>query len=197
MKNKIIDQLISVGAVKFGEFTLKSGIISPIYIDLRIIVSFPDLLRNIAGVLVESTKELDYQIIAGVPYTGIPIATAVSLLNNMPMIYNRKEKKTYGTGKQIEGLWKRGDKILVIDDLITNGESKLEVFDLFQQSGLVVHDAVVLIDREQGGQQRLEQEGYELHSLISVFEIIDRLRSLNQIDEKRYNELNEFINQTR
>lgn len=197
MKNKIIDQLITVGAVKFGEFTLKSGMISPIYIDLRIIVSFPGLLRNIAGVLVESTKELDYQIIAGVPYTGIPIATAVSLLNNMPMIYNRKEKKTYGTGKQIEGLWKPGDKILVIDDLITNGESKLEVFDLFQQSGLIVHDAVVLIDREQGGQQRLEQEGYELHSLISVFEIIDRLRSLNQIDEKRYNELNEFINQTR
>ena len=190
MKNKIIDQLILIGAVKFGEFTLKSGIVSPIYIDLRIIISFPDLLKNIASILVESTKELDYGIIAGVPYTGIPIATAVSLLTNMPMIYNRKEKKAYGTGKQIEGLWKPGDRILVIDDLVTNGESKLEVFDLFQQSGLIVHDAVVLIDREQGGRQRLLKEGFELHSLISVFEIIDRLWSLKQINEKRYNELN-------
>ena len=197
MKNKIIDQLIAVGAVKFGEFTLKSGITSPIYIDLRIVISFPDLLRNIARLLVESTHGLDYQKIAGVPYTGIPIATAVSLLSNMPMIYNRKEKKSYGTGKQIEGLWEPGDRVLVIDDLITNGESKLEVFDLFQQAGLVVHDAVVLINREQGGPQRLKQEGYELHSLISVFEIFDRLRSLKQIDEKRYNELNEFIKQTR
>jgi len=195
MKNKIIDQLIDIGAVKFGEFILKSGMKSPIYIDLRMIISFPDLLGNIALVLIEAVKNLNYEKIAGIPYTGIPIATAVSLAKNIPMIYNRKEKKSYGTAKQIEGIWESGDRVLVIDDLITNGESKMETFALFQEAGLVVHDAVVLIDREQGGRQRLRQNGYELHSLISVFEIIDRLRSLKHIDEKRYNELYEFINQ--
>lgn len=196
MKNQIIDRLIDIGAVKFGEFTLKSGIISPIYIDLRIIVSVPDLLKNIASVLIEMTKSLNFQKIAGIPYTGIPIATAVSLAEGIPMIYNRKEKKAYGTAKQIEGLWKPGERVLIIDDLITNGDSKLETFSLFKKAGLIVHDAVVLIDREQGGSQRLRQEGFQLHSLISVFEILDRLRSLKQIDEKRYNEFYEFLKGT-
>ncbi|MGK0290970.1 MAG: uridine monophosphate synthetase [bacterium] len=195
MKNKIIDALISIQAIKFGEFTLKSGIQSPIYIDLRIIISAPELLRDIAKAMIQMSKELNYERIAGIPYTALPIATAYSLESNVPMIYCRKEVKKYGTGKQIEGIWEAGQQVLVIDDLITNGESKMETFEPFEQAGLKVKDVVVLIDREQGGKERLEKQGYNLYSLISVYEILDRMKELNKISEEKYQELKKFIDE--
>ncbi|MCP4753476.1 MAG: orotate phosphoribosyltransferase [Proteobacteria bacterium] len=193
MKIRIIDSLISIGAVKLGEFTLKSGILSPIYLDLRIIVSYPKLLQDIASVMSDLASGLEYSKIAGIPYTALPIATAFSLAQGVPMIYNRKEKKTYGTAQQIEGIWQEGERVLIIDDLITNGDSKLETFAVFQQAGLVVTDTIVLIDREQGGKERLQEAGYNLHSLISIFEILERMRGLKQIDETQYNEINQFL----
>ncbi len=194
MKTKIIDSLVSIGAVKFGEFTLKSGMVSPIYLDLRIIVSYPELLQNIGDALIELAKELKYNKVAGIPYTAMPIATAFSLSSGIPMVYARKEKKSYGTANQIEGVWQKGDQVLIIDDLITNGDSKLETFDVFEKAGLNTKDIVVLIDREQGGKQRMEADGYRLYSLISVFEILDRMKELNQISESKFTESLEFIN---
>ncbi len=193
MKKKIIDSLVTIGAVKFGKFTLKSGIISPIYLDLRIIVSYPELLQNIATALIELAKDLKYDKIAGIPYTAMPIATAFSLSSGIPMIYARKEKKSYGTANQIEGIWQTEDQVLIIDDLITNGDSKLETFAVFQEAGLKTKDIVVLIDREQGGKQRMEDEGFQLFSLISVFEILDRMKESNQISDSKFTETREFL----
>ncbi len=193
MKEQIIDSLISIGAVKFGEFKLKSGIMSPIYLDLRIIISYPDILKNIATELVAISEKLQFDKIAGIPYTAMPIATAFSLASGHPMIYSRKERKEYGTGQMIEGVWNPGDKVLIIDDLITNGGSKLETFEVFLGAGLKVKDVIVLIDREQGGKEKLEQQGYHLHSAISIFDILGRMKHLKQIDEMQYNKIYDFL----
>ncbi|MFH2132261.1 MAG: orotate phosphoribosyltransferase [bacterium] len=193
MKEQLIDLLVSIGAVKFGEFKLKSGIISPIYLDLRIIISYPEILKRIASELLLLSQQLQFDRIAGIPYTALPIATAFSLASDYPMIYCRKERKAYGTGKMIEGVWDSGDQVLIIDDLITNGDSKLETFKIFIEAGLRVRDVIVLIDREQGGKEKLQAEGYALHSAISIFEILERMRHLKQIGEMQYNNICEFL----
>ncbi len=192
-KIEIIDSLVSIGAIKFGEFTLKSGIKSPIYIDLRITISFPQLLRQIAEALVQLSEDLVFDKIAGIPYTALPIATAFSMVSEKPMIYCRKEKKAYGTSNQIEGIWKEGDRILVIDDLITNGESKFETFSVFEDAGLIIEDTIVLIDRKQGGSERLKKEGYRLFSIISIFEILERMKETNQITDLVYDNVKQFL----
>ncbi len=193
MKEKLIDSLISIGAVKFGEFKLKSGIISPIYLDLRIIISYPDILKQIAAELAELSKGLDFDLIAGIPYTALPIATAFSLAADQPMVYCRKERKSYGTGQMIEGVWKKGDRVLIIDDLITNGDSKFETFRVFLESELIVKDVIVLIDRVQGGKEKLQAKGYNLHSAISIYEILERMKSLKHIGDIQYNKIYEFL----
>lgn len=198
MKNNIIDSLIEIGAVKFGEFTLKSGQISPIYIDLRIIVSFPQLLKDIATEIIKKTQEvgIDCQRVAGIPYTGLPMATAISLEADIPMVYARKEAKNYGTAKLIEGCYEKGDNVLVIDDLITSGDSKFETFTPFEQDGLIVSDVIVLIDREQGGAKKLELRGYQLHSIISIYDILERLKNLDQISQEKYEEIMIFLKES-
>ncbi len=197
MKTKIIDSLISIGAVKFGMFTLKSGIESPVYLDLRIIVSYPKLLQDIASALIELASDLIYDKIAGIPYTALPIASAFSLASGIPMIYARKEKKDYGTARQIEGVWKPGEKVLIIDDLITNGESKFETFSVFEQAGLTTKDVIVLIDREQGGKEKLKSNGYQLFSVISIVEILDRMKKQSQIDKSLYDKTLQFLSDTK
>ncbi|MCP4298270.1 MAG: orotate phosphoribosyltransferase [Proteobacteria bacterium] len=193
LKQQIINSLVEIGAIKFGEFRLKSGILSPIYIDLRIIISYPNLLEDIADAMIELSKEINFDKVAGIPYTALPIATAFSLKDKVPMIYSRKEKKEYGTSQQIEGVWKPDDRVLIIDDLITNGGSKIETFKIFEGVGLNIKDVVVLIDREQGGRELLLRSGYQLHSLISIFELLDHLRKTSEIDTIQYNKTIEFL----
>jgi uridine monophosphate synthetase len=193
VKADIIDSLIEIGSIRLGRFQLKSGLISPVYIDLRIIISFPPLLQRIAEAFAALSADLSFQRIAGIPYTALPIATAFSLLSGLPMVYARKEKKDYGTARQVEGLWQPGDTVLVIDDLITDGASKLETFSVFSAAGLIVKDVVVLVDREQGGRQRLEKAGYHLVALISIFEILERMKALGRIDPPLWSEIQRFF----
>lgn len=196
-KTALIDGLVEIGAIKFGNFTLKSGLQSPIYIDLRLTISYPGLLQAIAGQMAVIAANLEYDRIAGIPYTALPIATAFSLQTGKPMIYNRKEVKTYGTARQIEGVWNSGERALIVDDLITDGGSKFEIFSLFEKEGLTVRDVIVLIDREQGGKERLQKEGYQLFSIISIFEILDRMRTTEQISEASYHSSREFLQKNR
>ena len=194
-KQLIIEDLITIGAVKFGEFVLKSGIVSPIYLDLRLVISYPLLLQRIAKALLDISKELSFARIAGIPYTALPIATAFSLLSGKPMIYCRKEAKNYGTSRLIEGIWEEGDEVLVIDDLITDGGSKLETFAKFEREGLKIAGTIVLIDREQGGKERLKNEGYQLFSIISIFEILETMKSTKRIDTQAYKNILQFLSQ--
>lgn len=192
-REAIVRKLHTIGAIKFGTFTLKSGIISPFYIDLRLIVSYPDLLEKIGDFMWEEIQDCRFNIVCGVPYTALPIATAISLKQGIPMVMRRKESKDYGTKKIIEGKFERGQKCLVIEDLITSGSSILETITPLEEEGIVVHDSLVLIDREQGGTANLRDKGYQLHSVFKITEIFDILEESEKIDKRTAEEAREFI----
>src|SRR3989338_6838640 len=108
----LISSLYQIGAIQLGEFKLKSGQTSSIYINLRKIISYPDLLRQMADAMWDQIKDCEFELICGVPYTALPIATCISLAHNIPMVMRRKEKKDYGTKQIIEGEFKRGQRCL-------------------------------------------------------------------------------------
>lgn len=194
----LIHKLFEIGAIKFGTFTLKSGIISPIYIDLRITISDPRLLASIAEAMRDLVKDRPFDLVCGVPYTALPIATAISLQHNIPMVLRRKEKKEYGTGKLIEGIFQKGQRCLIIEDVITSGKSIFETIEPLQQEGLVVEDIVVLVDREQGGARLLSDKGYHLHAVCTITSIVNVLLEERKINAATATSVIEFIqkNQT-
>lgn len=183
-----VDQLESlvltlndIGAVRIGRFKLHSGRMSPIYIDLRLLASFPNALREAAAAYRHRLKTLTFDRIAATPLAGLPIGTAICLDMNLPLIYPRKTVKGYGTGKQIEGQWEIGQTVVVVDDLITSGDSLLKGITFLKAAGLRVNEAVVLIDREQGGREALEEQGYRLHSLMTIGQLLAIMESRERI----------------
>jgi orotate phosphoribosyltransferase len=194
MKNyQLLSKLMQIQAVKFGQFTLKSGMTSPIYIDLRLIVSYPDLLSDIAEAFWGKIQTLDFDFLCGVPYTALPITTALSIIYRKPMVMRRKEAKEYGTKKIIEGAYTQGQRCLIIEDLITTGLSIFETIDPLEKEGLQVEDVAVLIDREQGGQKKLSQHGYRLHAVFTMTELLDHLSKSGLIDHSTTISVREFI----
>ncbi len=173
--NQLILSLYKIGSIKFGNFTLKSGQTSQIYLDLRQIISYPDILRTVAEAIGKKIQTCHFDLICGVPYTALPIATCLSLQNNIPMVMRRKEKKSYGTKQQIEGAFKPGQTCLIIEDIITTGSSILETAVELEAEKLKITDAVVLIDREQGGKENLLEKNYTLHSVFTLKEIFHEL----------------------
>ena len=152
LKRKLVLELHRIGAVKFGSFKLKSGLNSPFYIDLRMIVSFPEIVELIATLLLaDKIRGLKFDAVTGIPYTALPIASVLCAKLKIPLIYQRKEPKAYGTALSIEGVYKKGDTCLVIDDVMT-GESKIEIADAFKEAGLLVKDFVIVVDRSFDGQ---------------------------------------------
>ena len=185
--------LADIGCVKFGQFTLASGLQSPIYIDLRLLVSHPSTLRDVAQAYAQLLHPLAFDRLAAIPYAALPIGTAVSLELGRPLIYPRKEIKGYGTRRAVEGEFQKGERIVVLDDLITTGASKLEAITPLEELGLQVEDVVVLIDREQGGREYLEERGYRLHAVFGLGEMLDVLAQHSRISTAQRDEVKAFL----
>ncbi len=179
--------LYEIGAVQFGKYKLHSGKKSRIYLDLRVLASFPEALRQVADAYRTVLEWLDYDVLSATPLAGLPIGTAIALNMNQPLIYPRQTAKSYGTGKAIEGVYSVGETAVVIDDLITSGDSIVQTIAALKAGGLRVTDAVVLIDREEGGVENLASEGYRLHSIMSISYLLSVLLDQEQISEKKYN----------
>lgn len=173
--------LFDTGAVRLGQFTLHSGRVSPIYLDLRVLVSYPQALKEVAAAYTTQLASLQYNVLAAIPYAGLPIGVAISLLINQPLIYPRKEMKSYGTGKGIEGVWQAGQTAVMIEDLVTSGDSVIQGIGILRQAGLTITEAVVLIDREQGGRENLAEQGVTLHAVTTLRDLLEAMVSRGRI----------------
>ncbi|XP_051565996.1 uridine 5'-monophosphate synthase [Myxocyprinus asiaticus] len=193
--DSLILELHSIQAVKFGTFQLKSGLISPIYFDLRIIVSYPALMNQTADLLHKCAAEagVQFDCVCGVPYTALPLATIICSTNKYPMLLRRKEAKDYGTKRLIEGTIHPGERCLILEDVVTSGSSVLETAVVLEKEGLKITDAVVLLDREQGGSAKLAENGITLHSVISVSRLLDVLLQAGRIDMATSQNVERFV----
>lgn len=193
-KSELIRNLFDIQAIKFGQYTLKSGLQSPIYVDLRVIIAHPRMLETLSKMLWAAVSQgFPYKTVCGVPYTAIPLATCISVQEGLPMLLKRKEAKTYGTKKMVEGDIKQGDECLVVEDVVTTGESVLETVRSLRAEGLTVNSAVVVLDRNQGAGVNLAREGITLHRVLVLDEVLSCLVSSKCVHEDMADRVREFI----
>ena len=185
--------LHEIGAIQFGDFTLASGIQSPFYLDLRLLVSNPDVLAHAARAFAAILDDIYVDRIAAIPYAALPMGTAVALQTKTPLIYPRKEVKRYGTRRAIEGHFNTGETVAVLDDLITSGASKFEAIRPLREAGLQVRDVLVLIDREGGGREELARHGLNLHSVFRLRELMAILREHERVTTEQLASVERFI----
>jgi len=189
IKVEICKILNKIGALQFGVFKLTSGKISPYYIDLRIVPSFPDGFRKVCDFYVSFIKSeigfKNFDRIAGIPVAGIPFASLIAHNLQKPFLYVRKGVRLHGRQRRIEGILAPGDRVLLIDDLITTGLSLRKAAKAIIAEGGVVSDAVVLLDREEGGREKLEKTGIRLYAMLNVSEIANKLYEIGAIDEEQ------------
>jgi orotate phosphoribosyltransferase len=183
---KILDR---IGALKFGAFKLSSGKMSPYYIDLRIVPSFPDAFQKICDFTVKFIESQvgmeNFERIVGVPIAGIPLASVVAFTLKKPFLYVRKGARFHGRQRRIEGIIAPGNRVLLVDDLVTTGLSLQKAARSITAESGVVNNAIVLIDRQEGGMKRLEKSGIKLHAILTVTEIVNTLNELGTIDEEQ------------
>ncbi|CAG9786316.1 unnamed protein product [Diatraea saccharalis] len=189
--------LFNINAVKFGEFDTKSGIKTPVYFDLRVIVSYPDVMELISDLIYEfAFKEMDCVHICGVPYTALPIATLLSVRAKKSMLMRRKEAKAYGTKKMIEGHYEAGQSCLIIEDVITSGSSVLETVKDLRKEGLKADRALIILDREQGGRENLAKNDVQIKSLFTMSKLIEILVQKEKIDNTMANKVKKYLLET-
>ncbi len=175
----VVHNLHNLEIIKFGDFTLKSGKKSPYYIDMRRVIGKPDLLLELSELLAQKLAEFDYDVICGVPYAALPFATIASVLTNKPMIMLRKEVKDHGTKQRIEGIFEPQQRCVIIEDVITFGTSIFETIAQLEIEGLIVEHIIVLVDRQEGGIERVESHGYKVHSIFTIADIVAELAQTN------------------
>jgi orotate phosphoribosyltransferase len=200
----LADTLWKLGAIEFGDFTLgQTAVHSPVHVNLRLLVSKPTALQRAARVIrdeVEARRRMlnpqvaPFQLVAGVPFGGLHLATAFSLRAKVPLIYLRTRRPK---SAQIEGLYEPGQTVLVIDDLITGGHSIVDTAERLEKAGLQARDALVLVDRQQGGRQRLKRHGINLISVLTLEVVLNYLMSSGRISEEWYRRSLDYLKANR
>ena len=187
--NKIAKALCDAGVLKTGLFTYASGKRGPVYVDIRVLPSYPKSMQLVTYKLAEVVKKIKPDVVAGAETAGIPLAAVVSIKTGIPMVYVRKKPKEHGTKAQIEGILEDGKKTVLIDDMMTDGGSKLNFINGIRDAKGIVEDAVIVLDREQGGAETLKNVGVRLHSLITLKELLAYMKSKKLIPEKEFDNI--------
>jgi len=195
MQTKIPKLLLECNAIKFGEFTGSSGRVLPYYVDLRLIPSHPEIFHRIIDSYVDliEREEVNFDRVAGVPVGALPFAAAIAYKIKKPLLILRKEPKKHGTGKQIEGVLSKGDKVLIIEDLVTTGGSVIQTKKVLEDEGAVVRDVFVILDRLEGGRENLRESGLDLHAVTNTLDVISKFRKENLISTENYNKISGYI----
>ena len=188
----LILNLFDKECIKSGNFTLKNGQTSPIYIDLKNIISYPFLVNKLADMIWEQIKDIDFDVICGIPYGGIPIASIISSQRNIPMIMLRKERKKYGTNKQIEGMYKPNCKCLLLEDVITTGSSIHNAIHILEKCNIKIAHVTVICDRRNYNNQDVLYD-YNISCLFSIFDIIMCLKNNNRISYESYSSIKNYF----
>ncbi|HHP7229503.1 MAG TPA: bifunctional orotidine-5'-phosphate decarboxylase/orotate phosphoribosyltransferase [Xenococcaceae cyanobacterium] len=183
---ELILQLFDIGCLLFGEYVQASGATFSYYIDLRKIISNPQLFNQVIKAYQEILKNLTFDRIAGIPYGALPTATGLALALHRPMIFPRKEVKAHGTRRLIEGNFQPGETVVVVDDILISGNSVMEGAAKLESAGLNVEDIVVLIDHEKGVKARLAENGYRAHSVLPISKITETLFEAGRITTEQY-----------
>ena len=171
--NPIAQALLDCGAVRFGDFTLTSGAKSRYYVDVKAAMTDPATLRKVAKGMAELARKTGpWDAVAGMELGAVPLATAVSLEANLPLLIVRKGERKHGTGKRIEGRDPSGKRVFLVEDVTTSGGSTVEAAKVLRESGAKVEHACVVVDRESGAPAALQQVGITLHPLATISELL-------------------------
>lgn len=197
MNEKIAKALVDAKVMKFGKFVLASGTESPVYVDVRVLPSNPDAFQTVAEEMAKEVEKMGVDVIAGAETAGIPLAAAVALKLKKPMIYIRKRPKGYGTNSMIEGLLSKGQKAVLIDDMMTNGGSKLKFVEGITRAEAKVENIAIVLDREQGGAETLAKENIKVNSLITLRQMLDYMKQNELVDDETINKVIIYLKQNK
>ena len=171
-KEELIQLLKECGAIQFGRFILTSGAVSDYYINIKNASTNPKMLKKIAEVMAEYTE--GYDLLAGMELGAVPLVVALSLETNIPYVIIRKEKRVHGTGKQVEGGGVKNKKVLVIEDVTTSGGSVIKTIQILRENQGKVDKVLVVVDRESGAGEKLQNLDVRFVPLLSVSEILKK-----------------------
>ena len=201
----LAEELWNLGGVQFGDFSLGETVVnSPVYVNLRRLISNPEALRRAAEVMLAEVQTLQvmrhphlapYDLVAGIPFGGLHLATAFSLITGTPLIYVKPTHN--GQAGIIEGVYEVGQRVLIIDDLVTGGRSIAHTTSTLQQEGLLVRDALVLLDRQEGGQARLKHLGVNLVSILTLEAVLNYLGESRKLPEEWYHKSLVYLQEQR
>ena len=201
----LAEELWNLGGVQFGDFSLGETVVnSPVYVNLRRLISNPEALRRAAEVMLAEVQTLQvmrhphlapYDLVAGIPFGGLHLATAFSLITGTPLIYVKPTHN--GQAGIIEGVYEVGQRVLIIDDLVTGGRSIAHTTATLQQEGLLVRDALVLLDRQEGGQARLKHLGVNLVSILTLEAVLNYLGESRKLPEEWYHKSLVYLQEQR
>jgi len=200
----LADVLWQIGAIQFGDFSLgRTARHSPVHVNPKLIIARPEALARVAALLDEELRMAmarrknqvaAFDLVAGVPIGGLHVATALALQAQTPLLYVRPGTPDDSEDRpHIEGIYRPGQTAIIVDDLATGGGSLVDTADKLRRAGIFVHDAIVLIDREQGAQRRLESIGVHMHAMVTMEMLLTYLHSTGKLNDEDYRRAMHYI----